>query len=164
MQVPNTIQPAPNMRNNFSTRPSLPSPRLYNFGSSIPTLPGRYVNSEDEITPGEVEMDNSIFYFPARDLSHIFIRQWSPGGQLEHLTYVLEQPNSQEPLPAPPPPSNPQPEQIKNDNVALTEVLTNLNQGLMQTLGQVGQVLQGMQNSIDSMSKQLSALSDGGVG
>lgn len=166
MQAPNTMQSSQNMRNNFSTRPALPAPpRLYNFGTTTPTLPGRFVNSEDEIAPGEVEMDNSIFYFPTRDLSHIFIRQWNRNGELERLTYVLEQPTTQAPLPPPPPPPMAQQQEpSQNESSMLAEALANLNQGLAQTFGQVGQALQGMQASIDAMSKQIASMTEGAVG
>lgn len=161
MQAPSNNQMS---RNQFIPRPSLPPlpSRPFDISNQSPTLPGRFVSSEDDISPGEVLMDNSIFYFPTKDLSRIFIRQWNRNGELERLTYVLEQPEqSAQQLPAPPMPSTSQSAQADS---ALVDCLNNLNQGLSQAFGQIGQTMESMQHSINSMRDQLKSMSDGGIG
>lgn len=167
MQVPRNVQGPNNNRYPSSIPRSTPIPRPFSF-EPRPTLPGFYVNSEEEIRPGDAEMDGSISFFPYRDLSKIVIRQWSNNGQLESLTYLLQQPNSeqrsvQNPIPIPPPmeQQGSQLQQTEKDN-AIMESLNHLNQGLSQTFSQFATVLQSMQESMARIEQNISK--DNGIG
>lgn len=165
MQLPNNVS-----QNSTLRSPIPPRPPIMNIRSAFDppqTLPGCYVDSEDDIVPRDVPMDGSISFFPSKDLSKIYIRQWNKVGDLEHLTYVLQQPD----LPAPPSPSVSQHQNQgmesqanQKEESALVTALTNLNQGLSNTFNQFGVTLQSMQQSISEMNQRISNLSDGGVG
>lgn len=166
IQPPNMSMSNQNGRGLYA--PRLPS--LSNMRSSFdppPTLPGYFVNSEDDIIVRDVPMDDSISYFPTRDLQKIFIRQWNKQGNLEHLTYVLEQPeqkNLPAPEPPPPPQQNPSPEMA-----AIADTLTSLNNGLAATFGQFGGILQSVQQKLDGLERQIGEIprftvDDGGKG
>lgn len=160
MQLPNNVTQPTAMRSPIPP----PRPPIMNVRSAFeppPTLPGCYVDSEDDIVPRDVPMDGSISFFPSKDLTKIYIRQWNKVGDLEHLTYVLQQPE----LPAPPAPQkgNEAPADQKEES-ALVTALTNLNQGLSNTFNQFGMTLQSMQQSITEMNQRISDLSDGGIG
>lgn len=53
-------------------------------------LPGRAVYAPEEIQPGEVAMNGSISYFPSRDGSAIYAKQWLPNGTIRTLIYRPE--------------------------------------------------------------------------
>lgn len=161
MQLPNNIVQPPSamMRNTIPPRPPIMNVRSA-FDNS-PTLPGCYVDSEDDIVPRDVPMDGSISFFPSKDLSKIYIRQWNKVGDLEHLTYVLQQPmqGSQES------PSSANSKLVASkEESALVTALTSLNQGLANTFDQFGATLKSMQQELADMSKQIANLQDGGVG
>lgn len=59
-------------------------------------LPGRAVNSEEEITYQEVPMDGSIAVFPKIDGSAIFVRSVNNKGAVETKTYVLSESTSEQ--------------------------------------------------------------------
>lgn len=166
IQPPNTSMQ--NMNNRGPFMPRLPSPPpLRSTFETVPTLPGYFVNSEEDILVRDIPMDDSISYFPTRDLTKIYIRQWNKRGNLEHLTYVLEQPETKN-LPAPEAPPMPQAEPSK-EMTQVTEILTSLNNGLASTFGQFGTVLQEMQQSISGLEQKISdiprfTVDDGGRG
>lgn len=167
IQPPN--MPMPNSNNRGLYAPRLPS--LSSMRPSFeppPTLPGYFVNSEDDIIVRDVPMDDSISYFPTRDLQKIFIRQWNKQGNLEHLTYVLEQPEPKS-LPSPEAPHTPQQSEPSKEMSMIAETLTSLNNGLAATFGQFGGVLQTMQQKLDGLERQISEIprftvDDGGQG
>lgn len=170
MTVPNNAGNS-NNRYSFGMQPQRPvTPRFSSLDPSL-TLPGFYVLSEDEIRPGDVNMDGSIAFFPSKDLQKIYIRQWNKNGELERLTYVLANPvsesqNSQQMQPHPQ--SMPQ-QQVQMENT-VAQALNNLNNGLSNTFAQFGAVLQNMNQRFDSMDQALSDLrqnnqpDDGGRG
>lgn len=164
MQVPSNIQPGGNARGMYQNRFSAPPPPRPVFDSTpAPTLPGYYVSSEDDIIPGNVPMDGSISFFPSRDLSRIFIRQWNKQGDLEHLTYVLEPQNVPQQIPSQQDPQAPSRQDPPEVNV-LTEALTAFNQGISNTFGQFSMTLQSMEKSLSEMNERIAHLPDGGMG
>lgn len=56
----------------------------------IQTIPGRVVQSEEEIKPNEVPMDLTIALFPKSDYSCIYARQWNRNGTIDPVKYVPE--------------------------------------------------------------------------
>lgn len=167
IQPPNISMPNRGNRGTFMPRLPGPPPLRTSFDPP-PSLPGYFVDSEDDIIVRDVPMDDSISYFPTRDLSKIFIRQWNKQGNLEHLTYVLEQPEPKN-LPAPEaPPLMPQQEPSK-ELTAIADTLSSLNSGLAATFGQFGSVLQSMQQKLDGVEKKIMdiprfTIDDGGKG
>lgn len=163
------IQPPNNMGQNPGNRglyaPRLPMPSIRPSFEPPPTLPGYFVDSEDDIIVKDVPMDDSISYFPTRDLQKIYIRQWNKRGNLECLTYVLEP--EPRPLPAPEPP--PVQQEPSPEMTMIADTLTSLNNGLAATFGQFGNVLQSMQQKLDGVEQQIAniprfTIDDGGQG
>lgn len=70
----------------------LPStqPNLANIAPNRPTpsLSGRVVNAETEITPNEVAMDGSVSVFPLADFSAIVAKQWNANGTISTIKYI----------------------------------------------------------------------------
>lgn len=54
------------------------------------SIPGRLVNSVDEITPQEVPMDGSVSLFPQNDYSAIYAKTWTKDGTIATVKYVPE--------------------------------------------------------------------------
>lgn len=61
------------------------------YQQTAPTIPGRFIESPDQITPREVPMDGSIAYFPTKDLQTIFAKMWNQNGTIDTAVYVLQQ-------------------------------------------------------------------------
>lgn len=55
-------------------------------------LKGRMVVKEEDITAGEIPMDNSLSLFPLTDYSCIYAKQWQPNGTITTVKYVPETP------------------------------------------------------------------------
>ena len=150
MTLPNNVG-NPSNRYSFGTQSQRPiTPRFSSMDASL-TLPGFYVSSEDEIRPGDVNMDGSIAFFPSKDLQKIYIRQWNKNGELERLTYVLANPVQEAPQPM-----QPAPVQQASPENAIVQALTNLNNGLANTFGQFGAVMQSMNQKLESMDQAIS--------
>lgn len=163
MRVPN------NAMNNMGTRnqnpyriPTIPSPRP--AFDAPRTLPGFYITSEDDIAPGDVPMDGSISFFPAKDLSSILIRQWDSNGNLESCYYIPKTSSNQEQ-------TSSQSHQPVNqaEESALVTALNSLNQGLSSTFNQFGLTLQSVQQRLDAIDQRFnkvstSARSEEGIG
>lgn len=164
MQLPNNISAPSNARNTMPPRLTIPPPRPLYDPPNSPVLPGYYVSSEDDIVLGDIKMDGSISFFPSKDLSRIYIRQWNKQGDLEGLTYVLQQPEVPKPIEQLPVPKPLEQENKPNQTDLLVQTLTNLNNGMASVFGQFGATLQGMQTEIHSMSEKLSNMPDGGMG
>ena len=49
---------------------------------------GRIVSSENDITPNDVPMDNSVSLFPTEDYSCIFAKQWTSDGKIKTIRFV----------------------------------------------------------------------------
>lgn len=165
MTLPNNMG-NPSNRYSFGTQPQRPiTPRFSTMDQSL-TLPGFYVSSEDEIRPGDVNMDGSIAFFPSKDLQKIYIRQWNKNGELERLTYTLTNPVQETPQPMPP---VPQQQQQPSSETAIAQALNGLNNGLANTFSQFGAVMQSMSQKLESMDQAISSLhqispDDGGRG
>ena len=53
-------------------------------------LKGRMVTREEDITAGEIPMDNTLSLFPLADYSCIYAKQWQPNGTIATVKYVPE--------------------------------------------------------------------------
>lgn len=166
MTIPNNVGSS---NNRYSIGMPSPRPITPRFSGMDPSmmLPGFYVSSEDEIRPGDVNMDGSISFFPSKDLQKIYIRQWNKNGELERLTYVLANPDP-EPQTAPPPQPQYQQGAMSQEN-AVAQALNNLSAGLSNTFTQFGSVLQSMNQRFERLEQSLPvqnlpASDDGGRG
>lgn len=65
--------------------PSLPNAAQ----PSTPVAIGRFINSPDDIVPNEVPMDGRVSFFPLRDCSAIYAKQWDANGNIQTAKYVL---------------------------------------------------------------------------
>lgn len=169
IQLPSTVPPTQpfNRSNTFRTLGLSYNPTM--------TLPGFYVGSDDDIAARDVPNDGSISFFPAKDLSHIVIKQWN-GNTLESAVYVLaqsrpqtQQQTQQTSLPAPPPPVRQQnsqsdsPEQAQPTmDVALLEGFKQMNTGMANAMGQIGETLASIQESLDKLNNRF--IDEGGMG
>lgn len=97
----------------MQTYPTLRPPMSY-----APTLPGRIIQSPDEIKVNEVPMDGSVGIFPTQNYSEIYAKAWNQQGTIDTIKYIPEQvavaevqriqqqmQNQQAALPEPPPAS-----------------------------------------------------------
>lgn len=55
-----------------------------------PTIPGRLVNSINEVAPGEVPMDGNPTYFPTADGEVIHACYWTREGKIETVNYIRQ--------------------------------------------------------------------------
>lgn len=55
-------------------------------------IPGKMVNSPQDIVPQEVPMDGSAAVFPSSDLSCIYLKAWGSDGLIKTFRYVPEVP------------------------------------------------------------------------
>lgn len=63
-----------------------------NYGNVIgPTIPGRFVNGPEDISPSEVPANGDLCLFPKSDFSCIYARQWGANG-IMGVTFVPERP------------------------------------------------------------------------
>lgn len=78
----------------ISSQPRLPYDQNPSQASNQTSfiIPGRAINSIDEVKPNEVPMDGSISLFPIADYSAIFAKQWDTNGLIQTVKYVPEQP------------------------------------------------------------------------
>lgn len=51
-------------------------------------IPGRLVDSEEEIKPNEVPMDGRASLFPKRDFSSIYAKAWNSNGTIQTIEYI----------------------------------------------------------------------------
>lgn len=56
-------------------------------------IPGRPVNSPDEVQSYEVLMDSPMNIFPKNDRKEIYVKYWGPNGGIETDTYRLVEKN-----------------------------------------------------------------------
>ena len=73
--------------------PQQPQPQ-----TSLPTVRGRIISREEEITPNEVAMDGQVSLFPLADYSCIVAKLWDSNGQMQTFKFVpmIEQSVEQE--------------------------------------------------------------------
>lgn len=67
---------------------------------AFPTLPGKLINSLQDVKPNEIPFDGSPSIFPASDFSCIFVKAWGQDGNIQTVKYVPEQqqqPSQQQP-------------------------------------------------------------------
>lgn len=72
----------------FQQQPQTPPPR--------PTyLPGRVVNSPDDIRASEIPMDGTVAVFPASDYSYVVLKAWNSNGSIQTEIYQHVNPNAE---------------------------------------------------------------------
>lgn len=165
MTVPNNAPMAPVPQNSPSMYPTNRN-YLSGFDPSLRTgsLPGYFIQNENEIIPKNIPMDGSISFFPYRDLSRIVIKQWDANG-INTLTYLVEQHPTQtgteqdesDKLPLTPPTVQPRPDPIM-------ETLQAINSGLSNTFGQVGTTLQAIQQEVNQLNTMMNGIINGDIG
>lgn len=85
----------------YPSYPSFGTPMPYNgqsvtaplqnempYRAQVPALPGRVVNSAEEIMASEVPMDGSVSVFMQRDMSCLYSKQWCSDGTIKTVKYV----------------------------------------------------------------------------
>lgn len=149
--------------NNFNRGMATPGNNMMRMGN--PTgfagrpqyLPGRFINNESEIVPGEVPMDGSISFFCTNDLSRIIIKQWNNSGLLDSMTYVIEQPNTaQQPAaqvadPTPAPAPEPQPDQMAQLQSSIEQLSTSIENAFNNLGGAFNQAIGSLNAKLDSL-------------
>lgn len=56
----------------------------------VPQIPGRVVNSPDDITVQEVPTDGTVALFPSADGKCIYSKRWTPDGNISTMRFVPE--------------------------------------------------------------------------
>lgn len=57
-------------------------------------IPGRLVNSLDDVVPGEVPMNGNPTYFPTVDGEMVHVLRWTREGKIEPTTYIRQKATS----------------------------------------------------------------------
>lgn len=111
----------------FQQQTNTPPPR--------PTyLPGRIVNSPDEVRASEIPMDGTVAVFPSSDYSYVVLKAWNSNGSIQTEIYKHYNPN----------------EKIEEDN-KLEEFKMSLN----ERLERIEKMLASTQNSKPSKNKEV---------
>lgn len=83
----NTAKPS-----DFFNQAPYPQVAPYNMGNYPPVtrsvVPGRMVDSLEEIMVGEVPQDGSLGLFPQKDGSKIYAKMWTSDGKIRTMTFV----------------------------------------------------------------------------
>lgn len=59
-------------------------------------LPGRFVNSDNDVYPNSIPNDGSIAVFPLNDFSAVYLKKWEPNGTITSVRYIPDvQPTQQ---------------------------------------------------------------------
>lgn len=72
----------------FQQQPQTPPPRQT-------YLPGRVVNSPDDIRASEIPMDGTVAVFPASDYSYVVLKAWNSNGSIQTEIYQHVNPNAE---------------------------------------------------------------------
>lgn len=65
----------------------------------VQIIPGKVVNSHDEIGPQDVPMNGMVSIFPKSDYSEIYAKFWTNNGTIETRVYTLNQADTSTDLP-----------------------------------------------------------------
>ena len=98
----------------------------------VATINGRFVQSAEEVNASDVAMDGSMSLFPKADMTEIYGKAWMANGQTRILTF--------KPV-------------LDNDPNTLSQNEEKLN---FETLGQV---LEGIQSDIKTLTEKLDKIS-----
>lgn len=66
------------------------TPQPMNNFVSRPYIPGRMINSIEEVMPNEVPMDGNISLFVKNDYSSIYAKAWNSDGTITTVRFVRE--------------------------------------------------------------------------
>ena len=73
----------------YVPQPAIPQPQqTFVAHNQIRPVNGRVVSSENDITPNDVPMDNTVSLFPTDDYSCIFAKQWTSDGKIKTTKFV----------------------------------------------------------------------------
>ena len=73
----------------FTPQPTFSQPQqTYAQPNQFRPVNGRVVSSENDITPNDVPMDNTVSLFPTDDYSCIFAKQWTSDGKIKTTKFV----------------------------------------------------------------------------
>lgn len=61
--------------------------------NNFPAIPGKIVNTLEDVRPNEVPGDGSIAVFPCQDLSCIYVKYISGDGRINTVKFVVETPD-----------------------------------------------------------------------
>lgn len=85
----NNVMPMQPMYQPNPYQPQMPAvPQQQQPQSSLPTVRGRFITREEEITPAEVAMDGQVSLFPLADYSCIVAKLWDSNGQMQTFKFV----------------------------------------------------------------------------
>lgn len=159
--------------------PRMTPPRPISQPLRTQYVPGRFVSSESDITPGEIPMDNSISFFCLNDLSKIIIKQWNGQGLLDTATYVLE---VQKPLPdqvqqqtqqqtqqqaqetPPAPEQEPQPDMMQEFQKSMMFLSQSIENAFNNLGANMQQSLKAINDRLDAATQNTGAKADEGRG
>lgn len=155
--------------------PRMTPPRPISQPLRTQYVPGRFVSSESDITPGEIPMDNSISFFCLNDLSKIIIKQWNGQGLLDTATYVLE---VQKPLPdqvqqqtqqqaqetPPAPEQEPQPDMMQEFQKSMMFLSQSIENAFNNLGANMQQSLKAINDRLDAATPNTGAKADEGRG
>lgn len=68
--------------------PQPPRPSYPLTQQPAPTVRGRFVSREEDITPNEIGMDGQVSFFPLADYSAIIAKLWDSKGQIQTFKFV----------------------------------------------------------------------------
>lgn len=71
------------------TQPSVQQDQTQSFMRT--SIPGRLVNSLEEVAPGEVPMDGTPIFFPKADGSLIYVASLNKEGRIATTTYIRQE-------------------------------------------------------------------------
>ena len=73
-------------------RAQVPQVQPMQMQPSYSVIPGRIVNTPDEIRPNEVPNDGSIAVFPLNDGSAVYLKYFTGEGRINTVKFTLETP------------------------------------------------------------------------
>lgn len=71
-------------------QPYVPQVPITTQATTIPTLTGHLVASQEDIKPNDVPMNGQAAYFPSNDGKVIYAKAWNPDGSITTVRYVPE--------------------------------------------------------------------------
>lgn len=77
---------------NISKSPPYPSAQSSRQSNGPSYIMGRFIESIDEVTPGEIPMDGSVVIFPLMDYSAIYLKTWFKNGDLKEFCFIPKEP------------------------------------------------------------------------
>lgn len=73
----------------YPTQPNI-QPQFVPQQSQPIVIPGKVVNSHDDIGPQDVPMNGQVSFFPKSDYSEIYAKCWTNDGRIDTRVYVVK--------------------------------------------------------------------------